>query len=199
MAGSESKTLETTHQNSILSPTQHEKPTWRNSLQGLPKYDKTAFGRRKWQRTVTSCANAGVTNVDSESEPEVGKTFKNVETLEPGGVENLLETSINVKQAMAISEDEPSLNEALSGNEQLDWSDTINAELTRMEKVNAWIPVTAPRNTNIIPSRSVFRRKHNNTGDIICYKVRLVIKGFKQQLGVDYVKTFAPTICVPTL
>ena len=64
-----------------------------------------------------------------------------------------------------------------------------------MEKVNAWAPVVPPPDANIIPSLLVFRRKHDATGKIIQYKARLVIKGFKQKFGVDYVDMFAPTVC----
>ena len=68
-----------------------------------------------------------------------------------------------------------------------------------MEKVKAWSPVIPPPEANIIPIRYVFRRKRNETGKIVRYKARLVVKGFKQQFGVDYVDTFAPTIRASTL
>jgi hypothetical protein len=60
-------------------------------------------------------------------------------------------------------------------------------------------PVIPPPDANIIPRRYVFRRKHNETGNIVRYKARLVVKGFKQQFGVDYMDTFAPTIRAFTL
>ena len=66
-------------------------------------------------------------------------------------------------------------------------------------KVNAWVPIIPPPEANIIPSRYVFCCKRNNTRSIIRYKARLVVKGFKQQFGVDYIDTFAPTIWAPTL
>jgi hypothetical protein len=68
-----------------------------------------------------------------------------------------------------------------------------------MEKVNAWVPVIPPPNANIIPSRYVFCRKHNQNGMVIHYKARLVVKGYMQQYGVDYVETFAPTMRASTL
>ena len=36
-------------------------------------------------------------------------------------------------------------------------------------------------------------------GQIVWYKARLVAKGFRQQFGVDYTDTFAPTIRSATL
>jgi Reverse transcriptase (RNA-dependent DNA polymerase) len=104
-----------------------------------------------------------------------------------------------MEQVMAISEDEPSLMEALGSDEHSAWSDAIDAELTQMEKVNAWVPVIPPWDANIIPGHYIFHCKHNETGSIVCYKACLVIKGFKQQFGVNYIKTFAPTVYTPTV
>ena len=104
-----------------------------------------------------------------------------------------------METALAISEDEPSLREALNGDEKEAWLDAIEAELTQMEKVNAWTPVVPPSDANIIPSLFVFRRKRNEMGKIVRYKARLVVKGFKQKFGIDYVDTFAPTVRAATL
>ena len=98
-----------------------------------------------------------------------------------------------------MSEDEPSLREALNGEERVAWMDAIEAELAQMEKVNAWVPVIPPSDANVIPCRYVFRRKRNETRSIVRYKARLIVKGFKQQFGIDYVDTFAPTIRSSTL
>ena len=68
-----------------------------------------------------------------------------------------------------------------------------------MEKVNAWTPVIAPPVAKIIHSLFVFRRKRNDTGKIVRYKARLVVKGYKQKIGIDYTETFAPTVRAPTL
>jgi hypothetical protein len=91
------------------------------------------------------------------------------------------------------------LTEALNGNECSEWFDAVNAELFQMEKVNAWIPVVPPPDANIIPFRYVFRRKRDAAGNVARYKARLVVKGFRQQFGVDYVDTFAPTVRASTL
>ena len=121
--------------------------------------------------------------------------------VDQGGV-NIDEATLSVEEmesALAISEDEPSLREALSGDERQAWLDAIEAELAQMEKVNAWVPVIPPPGANVIPSLFVFRRKRNDKGSIVRYKARLVVKGFKQQFGIDYMDTFAPTVRAPTL
>jgi hypothetical protein len=74
--------------------------------------------------------------------------------LEPGGVElDKCEEdwfSKVMEMAMVVSEDEPTLMEALNGNEQSEWSDVVDVELSQMEKVNAWIPVIPLPDTNVI-------------------------------------------------
>jgi hypothetical protein len=119
-------------------------------------------------------------------------------SLEPGGVE--LDMSEEkwfheaMEVAMAASEDEPTLSEALNGDERSEWSDAIDAELTQMEKVNTWVPIIPPPNANIIPSCYVFRRKCDAAGNVSRHKAHLVVKGFRQQFGVGYVETFTPTV-----
>jgi len=120
----------------------HQKPTRQNSLQDLPQYDEAQFGCGKHQHVMTSCTSAGVVDIKGAFMTEVEGVS------ESGGVKlNVDETKWFVElteQAIETSEDEPSLTEALGGDECSAWSDVIDAELTQMEKVNAWVPVIPP-------------------------------------------------------
>ena len=183
--------------------TQTKRPTRRNSLEGLPQFDNRDFGRGKRRGALAQHPSAALVDAEERDVEEVldveevtdqkGKGIK-----DQGGVDIELGGD-EMETALAISEDEPSLKEALSGDEREAWVDAIEAELTQMEKVNAWTPVIPPPDVNVIPCRYVFRRKRNETGKIVRYKARLVVKGFKQQFGVDYTDTFAPTIRSATL
>lgn len=93
----------------------------------------------------------------------------------------------------------PSIKEALSGTETQNWYSAIDAELSQIEKLGTWTIVETPPDVNIIPCRYVLRRKRGADGNIACYKARLVAKGFKQQFGVDYTETFAPTVRAASL
>ena len=114
--------------------------------------------------------------IDVEELPDVddGLSPKQTSSADQGGVDE-----DNWEWAMVMSGDELSLREALNGGEHQAWIDAIEAELTQMEKVNAWVPVIPPPDANIIPTMFVFHRKHNNKGSIIRYKAQLVVKGYK--------------------
>ena len=178
---------------------QQQKSVRRNSLEGLPQFDNEQFGRGKRRRapashTVVTVADAEeMVDVEEVADVEDMLSLNGKIFVDQGGVDSFIEN------AMVMSEDEPSLREALNGDEKVAWTDAIEAELTQMEKVNAWIPIVPPPDANVIPSRYVFRRKRNEMGNIVRYKARLVVKGFKQQFGVDYMDTFAPTIRSSTL
>ena len=56
-----------------------------------------------------------------------------------------------------------------------------------------------PNGVNGITAKWVFAWKTDSDGYITKAEVRLVARGFGQQLGVDYFKTFAPTPIVPSI
>lgn len=49
-----------------------------------------------------------------------------------------------------------------------------------------------PENKNIVDSRWVFSVKHDELGNPIRYKARLVARGFTKRYQIDYEETFAP-------
>jgi hypothetical protein len=88
---------------------------------------------------------------------------------------------------------------ALKGDEKEKWIEAMGEELQQLVKVNTFTVVKAPRDANVIDGKWVLRRKHNGEGKVIRWKARYVIRGFKQQFGVDFTETFAPTIRPATL
>jgi len=178
-------------------PPPHQRTMQQNSLAGLTPANKTQYGHGKHNcvptshsATNVSGAIAGVLMLDDSR------------SLEPGGVE--LDVSEEdwfnqVLETMIASKDEPMLTEALNGNKCSEWSDMIDAELSQMEKVIAWVPIIPPSDANIIPSHYVFHHKCDAMGNVAHYKAHLIIKGFRQQFGVDYIETFTPTVWASTL
>ena len=56
-----------------------------------------------------------------------------------------------------------------------------------------------PINANVVTSKWVFKVKLNSDGSLDKLKARLVARGFSQMYGVDYERTFAPTVRFDTL
>lgn len=68
-----------------------------------------------------------------------------------------------------------------------------------MLAMNTWELRLLPPGKKAIPCKWVFKRKLNVDGSIERYKARLVVKGFHQQLGVDYNLVFAPVVRASTV
>lgn len=100
---------------------------------------------------------------------------------------------------LSAAKDQLIVENVINGTESRDWKRAINKELTQIKKLGTWELVEAPNDANVIPCCWVLRRKCNAQGKISHYKARLVAKGFRQQFGVDYMDTFAPTVCPQTL
>jgi hypothetical protein len=125
--------------------------------------------------------------------------------LEPGGVvmdgmdagwfERVIEEAMT-----AVGDDFPLAKQALEGPERELWEKAMKEELDQIEKVQTWTVVAAPKDlTDVIDGRWALRRKRGADGNIIRYKARFVVRGFKQQYGIDYTDTFAPTVRPSTL
>ena len=54
--------------------------------------------------------------------------------------------------------------------------------------------VPRPADKNVIRTKWVFKNKMNEQGEVIRKKERLVCKGYSQQEGIDYDKTYAPVV-----
>ena len=79
------------------------------------------------------------------------------------------------------------------------WIDAMNVELDALEANETWEITTLPPNRKAIGCRWVFKTKFKADGSIEKYKARLVILGYKQTYGIDYVETFAPVAKMTTV
>jgi len=190
----------------------------RNSLEGLTPVDEVSYGRGKRVRIATSRAANSLDLIEGTSDPEpikklsmIGPDFPrallmdDVGLSESGGAEvNKMAMFVRLMEevmgeVMIVDDDNPILDKALKSDERSKWTEAIDNELSQMEKVKAWVPIVPPPDANIIPSRYVLRRKRDASGSVSRHKARLVVKGFRQQFGIDYFDTFAPTVRPPTL
>lgn len=91
------------------------------------------------------------------------------------------------------------LSKALSGPEAQKWKEAANEEYSSLIKNGTWKLTTLPQNRKAISNRWIFKRKYDQDGNISRYKARLVVRGFSQIAGLDYLETFAPVIKFTTV
>jgi hypothetical protein len=74
------------------------------------------------------------------------------------------------------------------------WRRAMDTEIHAINKNNTWELVDLPRGQKTIGVKWVYKTKLNENGEIDKHKARLVVKGYKQQHGIDYDEVFAPVV-----
>jgi hypothetical protein len=112
-------------------------------------------------------------------------------------------------QAVHIEGDSSSLDvpaapfEAISIQEAMkedapEWKKAMLNELESLRSTNTFSIVPIPQDRRVIRCRWVLRKKYTD-GILVRRKARVVIKGFEQELGLDYFETFASVARFSTL
>lgn len=94
-----------------------------------------------------------------------------------------------MEDAMVAAKDEPSLQEALEGDEWCGWKDVIEAKLTQIKKLCTWDLVIPSPSANLSTPSSENAMRMAKSPITRCNS-----SGFKQQFF-DYIETYAPTVC----
>ncbi|KAG2380530.1 Retrovirus-related Pol polyprotein from transposon TNT 1-94 Protease [Vigna angularis] len=72
-------------------------------------------------------------------------------------------------------------------------------EMRAIEKSQTWVLIELPLNKTPIDVKWVFKLKLNPDGTISKRKARLVVRGFLQKQGLDYMEVFAPVARIETI
>ncbi|CAL8099446.1 unnamed protein product [Prunus armeniaca] len=75
----------------------------------------------------------------------------------------------------------------------------MREEITALEQNQTWDLVPKPRDVKPISCKWVYKKKRHPDGAIERYKAQLVARGFSQQYGLDYDKTFSPVAKLTTI
>ena len=97
----------------------------------------------------------------------------------------------------ADEDDEPLWEHAIASDECEYWIVGGCEELKSLEDLKVFVLIprsNIPRGHRALKGKLVCKRKRDDTGKIVRYKVRYIAKGFAQRYGVDYNKTTAPTV-----
>ena len=114
-----------------------------------------------------------------------------------GPVRAELVVALNV-MALAVSSDmseviiPKSYAEAMRTDQSKLWEGAMTDEINSIVSKETFTWVPRPLNTKVIPTRWVYAVKHDAMGNIQRFKGRVVAKGFKQELGIDFNETYAP-------
>ncbi|KAA3481430.1 Retrovirus-related Pol polyprotein from transposon TNT 1-94 [Gossypium australe] len=96
-----------------------------------------------------------------------------------------------------VAQAEPSCFEEAKA--QLEWKQVMADEISMIEKNQTWELVERPVNRKVIGVKWVYRAKFNTDGSLNKLKAWLVVKGFNQRYGIDYLETFAPMARLDTI
>jgi hypothetical protein len=112
---------------------------------------------------------------------------------------DLLDESAARHLEMAAVEPEPTLKQALNGPDAAEWQEALDYEIGQLEKLGTWEVVSTPSGANINPCHFILATKRGPNGEKLKLRARIVANGQRQQYGVDYSDTFAPTSNMSTI
>ena len=88
--------------------------------------------------------------------------------------------------------------EAVTGPEKKYWVPSIKDEIKSLVQNHTWDVVRKSKDTKLVTTKWVFKKKLNPDGSIR-YKSRLVARGFNQRQGVEWFRSYAPTLSLTSL
>jgi hypothetical protein len=74
----------------------------------------------------------------------------------------------------------------------LSWVNAMHEELENFERNQVWTLVDPPRDVKVIGTKWGFKNKHEEDGEVVRNKARLVAQGYTHVEGLDFWETFAP-------
>ena len=83
--------------------------------------------------------------------------------------------------------------------EDKNWVKAMQEELEQFQKNDIWKLVELPQGKKAMGAKWVFRNKLDAAGKVVRNKGRLVEKGYSQQEGIDYTKTFIDIGCLEAI
>nr|GEZ87955.1 integrase, catalytic region, zinc finger, CCHC-type, peptidase aspartic, catalytic [Tanacetum cinerariifolium] len=72
------------------------------------------------------------------------------------------------------------------------WIDSMQEELLQFKRLDVWVLVPAPDNISPLALKWLFKNKHDEEQKVIRNKSCLVMRGYRQEEGIDFEESFAP-------
>nr|GFB42002.1 DNA-directed RNA polymerase subunit beta' [Tanacetum cinerariifolium] len=97
-------------------------------------------------------------------------------------------------------ENEPtSYREAVTSSEGHQWKEAIKSEIDSILETHTWELVDLPPGCKPLGYKWIFKKNMKADGTVDKYKARLVIKGFRQRGGLDYLDTYLPVTHITSI
>lgn len=87
----------------------------------------------------------------------------------------------------------------MNGPDGVEWKEAVDYKISQLEKLGTWEVTDLPRGANVIPCHFVLATKQGPDGEKLKLRAHLVANGQRQQCGIDYFDTFAPTANMSTI
>nr|GEX98003.1 integrase, catalytic region, zinc finger, CCHC-type, peptidase aspartic, catalytic [Tanacetum cinerariifolium] len=71
------------------------------------------------------------------------------------------------------------------------WIDSMQEELLQFKRLDVWVLAPAPDNISPLTLKWLFKNKHDEEQTVIRNKSRLVVRGYRQEEGIDFEESFA--------
>nr|GFA62816.1 integrase, catalytic region, zinc finger, CCHC-type, peptidase aspartic, catalytic [Tanacetum cinerariifolium]GFA78314.1 integrase, catalytic region, zinc finger, CCHC-type, peptidase aspartic, catalytic [Tanacetum cinerariifolium] len=71
------------------------------------------------------------------------------------------------------------------------WIESMQEELLQFKRLDVWVLVLAPDNIIPLTLKWLFKNKHDEEKTVIQNKSRLVVRGYRQEEGIDFEDSFA--------
>nr|GEX66076.1 putative RNA-directed DNA polymerase [Tanacetum cinerariifolium] len=72
------------------------------------------------------------------------------------------------------------------------WIESMQEELLQFTRMDVWVLVPTPDNISPLTLKWIFKNKHDKEQTVIRNKSRLVVRGYRQEEGLDFEESFAP-------
>nr|GFA12730.1 Gag-Pol polyprotein [Tanacetum cinerariifolium] len=149
---------------------------------------------RQTSTTSTSIADTTRTPTNSSSHAtNIPITSQDVDELNPNAMFNG-NTFVNpfTNPSTSAAESSSSHNNVKEAMTDPAWIDSMQEELLQFKRLNVWVLVPAPNNISPLTLKWLFKNKHDEEQTIIRKKSLLVVRGYRQEEGINFEESFAP-------
>nr|GEX47677.1 Gag-Pol polyprotein [Tanacetum cinerariifolium] len=74
------------------------------------------------------------------------------------------------------------------------WIESMQEELLQFKRLDVWVLVPGPDNISPLTLKWLFKNKHDEEQTVIQNKSRLVVRGYRQEGGINFQESFAPAL-----